>query len=293
MEENNGSIVTTTGGFNTNVIMSEQEIAVAKVWLQNVLGQRSGISSINDGMALIMRAKDFNIPLSSAIEHVHIVNGKTGADIHILKALLSRAGVTWDCIEDYTPQYEYTDGNNVFVQTQLPSYCVLTSSADEANKVSDATKGIVGVYPLRYYSDLKGNRFNEFQIGDKWTICSNKFHALKVQSEGGYGVFRIPALPVDYVAKYKFTRRKIVLGDKVITTSIGSYSYSEAVSAELFNKDTYKKYPKVMIKTRAWTYGARDIASDLCLGLLETSELYQIIDEDVPEAYAEDIKNEI
>ena len=51
----------------------------------------------------------------------------------------------------------------------------------------------------------------------------------------------------------------------------------------MFSKDTYKKYPKVMVKVRAWTYGARDIASDLCLGLLETTELKQIFDEDVTE----------
>ena len=33
-----------------------------------------------------------------------------------------------------------------------------------------------------------------------------------------------------------------------------------------------------MIKARAWTYGARDIASDVCMGLLETSELVQVTD---------------
>lgn len=282
MSEQNSSLIR-TGGYNPAVVMTDAEIAEAQVWLKSVVGQRSGITTINDGMALIMRAKDYNIPLSAAIEHVHIIQGKTGADIHILKALLSRAGVTWECLSDYAPQYEYTDGNNVFSQTLIPSYCVICPNKEVADKTTDLEKGIIGVYPLRYYADLKGNRFNEFEISDKWTICTNKFHMMKIQSSGGYGVCRVPAIPIDYVAKFKFTRRQMILGERVVTTSIGQYSYTDAVSAEMFSKDTYKKYPKVMIKARAWTYGARDIASDVCLGLMETTELKQIFNEDITE----------
>ena len=85
----------------------------------------------------------------------------------------------------------------------------------------------------------------------------------------------------DFVVKYKFTRRQIICGEKVITNSIGQFSYNDAIKAEMFEKDTYKKYPKVMIKARAWTYGARDIASDICMGLLETTELKQIYDSEL------------
>lgn len=283
MNEQNNKLATTgnsRGGYDPGVILNEQQIAEAKVWLTSVLGQKSGIGSVADGMAMIMRAKDLNIPLSTAVEHVHLINGKTGVDIHILKALCSRAGVTWECVEDYTPQYEYTDGTNVFIQTQLPSYCVVCNSPEEAEKATDINKGIVGCYPLRYYVDAKGNRFNEFEVGNKWTICSNRFHMMKVNGEGGYGVVRVPATPIDYVAKFKFTRRKLIYGEVVVSHSIGSFSYTEAVAADMFTKDTYKKYPKVMIKARAWTYGARDIASDICMGLMETSELVQVTDSD-------------
>ena len=282
-ERKNEVAIATSNGFNPSVILSEQEIAAAKVWLGSVLGQKSGISSIQDGMALLMRAKDLNIPLSTAVEHVHLIQGKTGVDIHILKALCSRAGVTWNCIEDYAPQYEYTDGNNVFVQTQLPSYCVICKSAEEAEKTTDVDKGVVGCYPLRYYVDAKGNRFNEFEISDKWTICTNRFHMMKINSSGGYGVVRVPPTPIDFVVKYEFTRRQMICGEKVITHSIGQFNYSDAVKAEMFEKDTYKKYTKVMIKARAWTYGARDIASDICMGLMETTELKQIYDSTLDE----------
>lgn len=41
----------------------------------------------------------------------------------------------------------------------------------------------------------------------------------------------------------------------------------------MFEKDTYKKYPKTLIGHRAFTYAARDIASDVIMGLMETTEL--------------------
>lgn len=293
MSEQNVELVqVTNSGFNAGIILSDEETARAKAWLATVLGEKSGIKSVQEGLQLIMKAKDLNVPFSSAIEHVHVIQGKTGVDVHILRTLLLRAGITWKCIKDYIPQYEYTDGSNVFNETILPSYCVICRNADEAEKTTNLEKGIVGVYPLRYYADANGNRYNEFQISSKCTICVNAAHRAKINAGGGFGVCLLPPTPVDYVAEYEFTRRKLILGEKVVTTAIGKFSYSEAVTADMFSKDTYKKYPKVMIKTRAWTYGAREIADDICLGLMETTELKNVMDVDFDEVDVDNM-NEI
>ena len=76
--------------------------------------------------------------------------------------------------------------------------------------------------------------------------------------------------------------------------SKGTFTYSEAVAAEMFTKDTYKKYARIMIGHRAFTLAARDIASDLLFGVMETTELkvvsgVPIEDADVIEI--EDISN--
>lgn len=288
MDEQNKVSVITDSGFNANIVQSEEQIAKEKLWLGSVLGEKTGIKTVNEGLQILTKARDLNIPFTSAVEHIHVISGKTGVDIHILRTLLLRAGITWDCIKDYIPQYEYTDGSNIYLETQLPSYCVTCRNADEAEKTTNLEKGIIGVYPLRYYADAAGNRYNEFQISSKTTICINAAHRNKVNKDGGFGVCLLPPSPIDYVAEYKFTRRKIILGEKVVTTAIGKFSYSEAVSADMFSKDTYKKYPRVMIKTRAWTYGAREIADDICLGLMETTELKNVYDVDFDE---NDIEN--
>lgn len=253
-------------------LLDEKQLAQAEVFLKKVIASdKGGIKSVNEGLAVLMRAQDLQLPFSTCIEHIHVINGKTGVDVHIIKSLLSRAGVSWECTKDYTPQYQYTDGNTIYLETQLPQYCVKCRTAKEAEtKTNDDT---VGVYPVKYYADLKGNIYNEFQISDKCVVAINKQHATKLAQEGKFPIIRIAAQPIDFVTEYKFTRYKFVNGKEREITAISHFSYSEAKAADLFTKDTYNKYARILIGHRAFTLGARDIGADLLMGVQETSEL--------------------
>lgn len=253
-------------------LLDERQLAQAEVFLKKVIASdKGGIKSVNEGLAVLMRAQDLQLPFSTCIEHIHVINGKTGIDVHVIKSLLSRAGVTWECTKDYTPQYQYTDGNTIYIETQLPDYCVKCRTAKEAE--SKTTDDVVGVYPVKWFADLKGNLYNEFQVSDKCVVAINKAHAAKLAAEGKFPIIRVAAQPVDFVTEYKFTRYKIINGKERVTTCTSHYSFSEAQTAELFSKDTYKKYARVLIGHRAFTLGARDIASDALMGCQETSEL--------------------
>lgn len=255
-------------------LLDENQLASAEVFLKKLMTtEKGGIKSVNEGLALIMRAQDLQLPFSSCIEHIHLVSGKTVADIHIIKSLLSRAGVTWECTKDYTPQYQYTDGNTIYLETQLPDYCVKCQTADKATKLSEESNGDkIGVYPVKWYTDLAGKKYNEFQISDKCKVAINPAHAQKIKAEGAFPVIRIPAVPIDYVTEYKFKRFHRIMGKIVEQNAISHFSYSEAVTADFFSKDTYKKYARIMIGHRAFTLGARDIASDILMGVLEETE---------------------
>ena len=276
---------TSNTGLSSFNLFNERELAAAENFLTKIMrSDKGGIKSINDGLAIMMRAQDLQLPFSTCIEHIHVINGKTGVDVHIIKALLSRAGVTWKCTKDYAPQYQYTDGDNIYNETQLPDYCVKCRSAKEAENLT--TEDVVGVYPLRWYTDLKGNVYNQFGLNDKCIIALNKVQALKLASEGKFPVIRIAARPIDYVTEYEFTRTFNVNGKEKVQTAISHFSFSEAQAADMFSKDTYKKYPKVMISHRAFVYGARDIASDLLMGVMETTELKSVESIDLaPEDY--------
>lgn len=253
-------------------LLDEKQLAQAEVFLKKVIASdKGGIKSVNEGLAVLMRAQDLQLPFSTCIEHIHVINGKTGVDVHIIKSLLLRAGVIWECTKDYTPQYQYTDGNTIYLETQLPDYCVKCRTAKDAE--SRTTDDVVGVYPVKWYADLKGNIYNEFQVSDKCVTAINKQHAAKLASEGKFPIIRIAAQPVDFVTEYKFTRYKMINGKEREITCRSHFSFSEAQTAELFKKETYIKYARILIGHRAFTLGARDIGSDLLMGVMESGEL--------------------
>lgn len=77
--------------------MSEAEIAGLEVFIKRVMrSDKCGIKSVEDGLAIAMRAKDLRLPFSTCIEHIHVVQGKTGIDVHIIKALLVKGSVSWE-----------------------------------------------------------------------------------------------------------------------------------------------------------------------------------------------------
>ena len=272
-------------------LLDEKQLASAEVFLKKFMtSEKGGIKSVADGLAILTRAQDLQLPFSTCIEHIHVINGKTGIDVHIIKSLLSRAGVVWECTKDYAPQYQYTDGNTIYLETQLPQYVVKCRTAKEAEEKT--TDDVVGVYPVKWYADLKGNVYNEFQISDKCVKCINKVQALNVAKEGKFPIIRVNAQPVDYVTEYKFTRYKIINGKEHEITCTSHYSYTEAQSAGLFDKDTYKKYPRILISHRAFTLGARDIAPDAIMGCQETTELKIVNNVDIEDSDIMDVTYE-
>jgi len=76
----------------------------------------TGIKNKGEFLMFVQRAKELNLGFANAAAHFHIVNGKLGIDIHIIKAILSRpsAGVEWEQIDNFRPMYEYTDGKSVY-----------------------------------------------------------------------------------------------------------------------------------------------------------------------------------
>ena len=277
----------TSYSLNALNLLDETQLASAEVLMKRLMqSKKGGIESVADGIAILMRAKDLQLPFSSCLEHIHVVNGKTGIDVNLIKSLLLRAGVNWKCTKDYTPQYQYTDGNTIYKETQLPDYCVKCRTSKEA---IEATKDdVIGVYPVKWFTDLKGNIYNEQQVSDKCVVAINKNHAAKLVQEGKFPIIRIPAQPIDFVTEYELTRIQHINGERIERKVISHFSFIEAQNAGLVEKDNYAKYPRIMVSHRAFTIGARDIANDLLMGCMETTELYAANGMDIPNSSFED-----
>lgn len=255
-------------------LLDEKQLASAKRFLTEIVrSEKGGIKTINDGLAILMRAKDLALPFSTCIEHIHVVSGKTVIDIHIIKALLSKAQVTWECTHDYTCLYQYTDGNIAYNENNLPEYCKKCATAKEAAEITKESNGdIVGVYQVRYYQDYNGNVYDEFKLNSNFAIAPNRMVAAEIAKQNKIPIFRIPPQPIDYITEYKFKRARSIGNEIHIQECTSHFSYQEAQQAGFFTKDTYQKYARIMISHRAFTLGARDIASDILMGCQEKLE---------------------
>lgn len=255
-----------------NLFDEKQLVAVENFLTKIIRSDKSGIKSVNDGLAILLRAKDLGLPFSTCIEHIHVINGKTGVDIHILKALLLKAGVTWKIIKDYAPLYEYTDSINVYEEDKLPEYAIKCKSKKEADEkiAKDDSDDHIYVYPVKFYRDVQGNTYRDYQLDSlRFGIAVNKQQIMELSKANKIAVYRIPAVPIDYVTEYEIYRT--INGKEV--TARGRFTKLEAQAADLFTKDTYNKYARILISHRAFTYAAREIASDIIMGVMETTEL--------------------
>ena len=255
-----------------NLFDEKQLVAVENFLTKIIRSDKSGIKSVNDGLAILLRAKDLGLPFSTCIEHIHVINGKTGVDIHILKALLLKAGVTWKIIKEYTPLYEYTDSINVYEEDKLPEYAIKCKSKKEADEkiAKDDSDDHIYVYPVKFYRDVQGNIYRDYQLDSlRFGIAVNKQQIMELSKANKIAVYRIPAVPIDYVTEYEIYRT--INGKEV--TARGRFTKLEAQAADLFTKDTYNKYARILISHRAFTYAAREIASDIIMGVMETTEL--------------------
>lgn len=79
---------------------------------------------------------------------------------------------------------------------------------------------------------------------------------------------------IGFRTTYQFSRElKRPSGKYIEVTAYGSFSTMEAGTADLLEKDVWKKYYKRMLDARAFTNGAREIADDLLLGISAPNEL--------------------
>ena len=83
--------------------------------------------------------------------------------------------------------------------------------------------------------------------------------------------------PYDVRTKIKF-RRKVKQPDGTYEPLeiTQSFTWTDAIAAGLTDKDNWKRMPKIMLRTRCLTLGARLIAPDLMLGVSEHTEFAEI-----------------
>ena len=241
--ENKSLVKHSPQGYGSILNLTDQQLEVFKKLAED---GGTGVKTVGGAILLFSKARELGIGFGNAIPHMHVVNGRAGIDIHIIKAILSKpgTGIRWETIYEYEPIYQYfSSTGELFTTLTLPENYLEV--------------------PLKQVLAKK-------EIDGKYVVTKMVDNANKIKP------------PIDYISKYKFTRKKKDIDGTYYTVEeIGEFKWSDALRAQLpFDKhgnlsaeSAWGKYPKIMLNTRAFTLGARAIASDLLMGNYETSEL--------------------
>jgi len=220
-------------------------------------GKNIGVEDATEALGVYLQCQEMGLPFVTASNHIQVVKGKVGIDIHLVRAILLRpgSGVYWEKVLDYVPEYTYTDSVEQWTSCLTPrkflewlndEYCGLYNKAAFVWSAEDAEKAKI-----------------------------NKATHLLSTTTG-------TLTPSDYVTEYLFTRPvKIPLTNEIKIREVRQrFTYQDAVSAGLFDiskpDSAWVKYLKNQLDVRAFTFGARQIADDLLNGMYTTAEICDI-----------------
>jgi hypothetical protein len=241
---NKNSAISNSDRFNSSLLSKlEQDETLATIELLSKNSNQLKIGNKVDAFAIALNAKALNLPLITALQHCHFVNGKVGIDVHIIKSILLQSGIIkWEIVKDFAPIYTYTDGAIAISGNELSESHKITSklNSPHADKIREE-----GYLPV--------------------VVVPNK-----------------DATPVveDRITIYKFTR--LLKGKDKFSEIVefGEFRYSDAKRASLIkSKSAWENYPRVMMSHRAFTLGARSIGGDLLLGMYTYDEVLDMADE--------------
>lgn len=180
----------------------------------------------SDFIVAAVAGKELKLSLTQSINNIVSIQGNATLPVNLIKALLIRAGVVFEIIEDYVPLYPF----------------LKTDKEGKVSKDSNNKPTIIGY----------GSTSEEL-VGGKIYISNNI---------------------ADYRTTYRFRRVRKLGKEDVIVEIKASFTWNDAVQMQLSTKDNYTKQPKAMLKARAFSNGAREIAPDIMLGMYSDVEMY-------------------
>lgn len=220
-------------------------------------GKNIGVDDATEALGVYLQCQEMGLPFVTASNHIQVVKGKVGIDVHLVRAILLRpgSGVYWEKVYDYTPEYTYTDGSEQWTSHLTPRKFLEWLNVEYCNAYTKA----VFVWSAEDAAAAKANKATHLLSTNTGTLT-----------------------PSDYVTEYLFTRPVMIpLTNEIKVREVRQrFSYQDAVSAGLYDKSkpdsAWVKYLKNQLDVRCFTFGARQIADDLLNGMYTTAEICDI-----------------
>ena len=241
-------------------VVNNREAAMI-IFKDMVSSGKMNVKTPAEAMVMFLKAKELGLPFITASDHMNMVNGKAGVDIHILRAKILIAGfIYWETETDYKPLYEYRDNTNAIVEVcynddQLPDIYV-TPKGKTGDLLKEDVARIISIGKIPVFKSIQ-----MLNVYDGYAKIQNRGTVIKFE-------------------------RQIVMpnGEQKLLIERGRFTSRDVLEAGLHLKkdgsinpySPHLIYQQIMQEHRAWTYGARKIGSDILFGLYETKELYDM-----------------
>lgn len=232
---------------NRVAVTAKSLIAFENLEAMKVFGDQivsSGLTPLKKGsqvVAAILYGQELGITPMVSVNNIYPIGGKATLGVHLINAILTKAGVVQEVIRDYEPCVDF-----VLKGDDEKAVCINKETGAEMPRGADgkAPQGSMPVFLRQGFADEVP-----------------KSHEVKGK--------RI----VNYKTVVKFTRM-LKQPDNTFRETVvtASFSLGEATQAELLTNPAWVKYPKLMTMNRAISIGSKLIGDDLLLGFPETTE---------------------
>ena len=250
--------VTKVKDFTVSLDIVANRDEVFKFFADLLKGRNSGVTSVAEAMLVYGRCQELRLPFMSTLDHMCVISGKVCADIHIKQALALRAGsLSWTRTKDFEPQYQYTDGESVWISP---------------------------LTPIKFLKDLRD--VQEDPIASSLFYVWDEASTAQCKQQGKkpfWNALSKHNLVYDYVTEYRMTRtRKLSNGNVDTITGVGRFGRIDSHIAQLgYAKDgsgrdpnsNWGKYERRMIDVRAWDNAFKEVGADIAMGMPEISEM--------------------
>lgn len=234
------TLMSATNDFQYIEGLSAQMGNLEKIGTMFVKGALCAAKTVPDFIVATITGQQLNLPMMTSVNNIINISNKPSLATHLMRALILRAGILYDKVDDYEPMYVYYEGES-----------------DPANPGKLRAVKIPVKNPAEGQPSTVAVPLGTTTRGDL--------------DESKYVIGR---QAVDRVTTYIFTRMlKQADGSYKTMKVISRFSMSDATKAELQDKDNYKKYPARMLDARAFAIGAREIGADVLFGMYSIAEM--------------------
>lgn len=187
----------------------------------------------SDVVLAIITGNQYGFPFMTSISNIYPIKGKPTLSAHLHRAILLKNKIVFNKVYDFEAVYQFAKLTEDGKAFELKD--VPNPNGQGSTKQPTATTiGTIDTMPVGYAKVKEVDRITRYV-----------FKRLLRQEDGSF--------------------------EKLTVTS--EFRMSDGAKAQLLEKENWIKYPARMLDARAFSTGAREIASDLLLGIYSISEL--------------------